>query len=772
MKRSFTKLFYRRLFALISLSFFLLSPTTSWACTSVIVGKDASATGNVLFSRNEDISSSYAKRFLVYPRGYYKAGQAISLDNYGFVFTFSHDSYKFTGTPETSSNWYSASNPNNIPDIFDESGVNEYGLAMSATNTTGFSAAASRNDPAPSRGKFREEVITSVILAECKTVEEALKLTEKLVEEVGIEGCTFMIADQSEVWIIESLSGHRWIASRVPDDSFAVIANDKVVNRADLGDFANFRGSVDYLAFAEGANNENENFAKYHADSTLDLVRTFGSSVNSLSNSSRRWRGYDMFAPSLGIERIATNNTDITYDLYVIPDKKIAPSDIMLFQRDRLNGTSMDSSESSTSPITTVAGTGTIEGHIYEMVKGFPPEIGARFWLAIGQPEHSVYLPYYGAITDTHPYYKKDFTARGYQDKSAYWVFADVATKARTNREMYGTPIREYWRAYEMKLYDEQPVIERELLRLYNEEGLDSASKFITDYTVAVADRTFAKAEKLRAALIDHIAARSGDLFVVPDDPTERANDITALTVVTTEDKTAVANLMGSDYVLVTSSDVIDGIATGFKPIEEAPSIDGYRFLSPASTIDVKLPAEHGALKTRYAIDMDAATFAAYGGTIEDVKKNLTIVKTFASAGPVKLIGPDSDALVSSARAFELGIAGIYPTADGGAHVTLDYFLIDGESEPLFAYWKLFVPDGKTDGQLIDPIWLAAPVKSEEPEKPAEEPVIPDDPGNPSDPETPKQPDSSGSGGCAAGTGAIALMIAIGTISIIRRRTR
>jgi hypothetical protein len=64
-----------------------------------VVGKDASATGNVLLSRTEDVRPGVAARFVVYPRGYYKKGVPVKLDRNGFAFTFSHDSYKFTGTP-------------------------------------------------------------------------------------------------------------------------------------------------------------------------------------------------------------------------------------------------------------------------------------------------------------------------------------------------------------------------------------------------------------------------------------------------------------------------------------------------------------------------------------------------------------------------------------------------------------------------------------------------------------------------------------------------
>ncbi|MDR1979829.1 MAG: C69 family dipeptidase, partial [Synergistaceae bacterium] len=130
----------KRFLALSALFFYLAAPTASWACSSVVVGKDASATGNVLLSRTEDVRPGIAARFVVYPRGYYKKGVPVKMDRNGFAFTFSHDSYKFTGTPMTtySSVMMAKGSDETVTPNTNEDGVNEHGLAVSATNTTAF----------------------------------------------------------------------------------------------------------------------------------------------------------------------------------------------------------------------------------------------------------------------------------------------------------------------------------------------------------------------------------------------------------------------------------------------------------------------------------------------------------------------------------------------------------------------------------------------------------------------------------------------------------
>ncbi|MDR1482925.1 MAG: C69 family dipeptidase [Synergistaceae bacterium] len=511
-KLCFVSCCYKRLIAVSALAFFLLTPAASWACTTIVIGRDASATGNIVFGRTEDLEPYNAKRFVVYPSGTFKEGETLE-DLYGFQYTFIHDSYKFTGVPDMAVNGDGR---------YDAHGVNEFGVAVTATNTTRLSSGAAAADPTVDNG-LREAVLTTIILAESKRVQEAITLIGSLVESNGAaETFIFVVADQDEAWIVEVISGHRWVASRVPDNSFAVIANDMVTVSVDLSESDRFRGSADFQTFAE-----EHNFASYNSDETLNIAGSYGS-INEDGNTYRRWRGYNRFAPSLGVEvRVSTDVTP--YNLFARPDRRIEVAEVMSFQRDRYEGTGYDLSLSQQTfnedgeerelswprPIGTV---GQIETHIYEMVKGYPNSIGARFWMAMAQSEHSVYLPYYGAITDTHPYYKREAGEyQKYQADSAFWIFQDLASKARADRERYGKPIRDYWLAYERKLLNEQAQIEVNLIREYQSDPR-TAAKYITDHTIAQSQAAIDKAVEIRDALNKHIAERPGDIFVVPED--------------------------------------------------------------------------------------------------------------------------------------------------------------------------------------------------------------------------------------------------------------
>lgn len=45
-----------------------------------------------------------------------------------------------------------------------------------------------------------------------------------------------LFADKDEAWYFETGSGHYWVAQRIPDDSYAVIANQMAIQEIDFAD--------------------------------------------------------------------------------------------------------------------------------------------------------------------------------------------------------------------------------------------------------------------------------------------------------------------------------------------------------------------------------------------------------------------------------------------------------------------------------------------------------------------------------------------------------
>ena len=118
-----------------------------------------------------------------------------------------------------------------------EAGVNERNVAMSATETIAVNERVLGADPlvvlqpadeADGKpevpGGIGEEDIITLILPYVSTAREGVKRLAELLETYGTyESNGIIISDVDEIWYVETIGGHHWIARRVPDDKCAII---------------------------------------------------------------------------------------------------------------------------------------------------------------------------------------------------------------------------------------------------------------------------------------------------------------------------------------------------------------------------------------------------------------------------------------------------------------------------------------------------------------------------------------------------------------------
>ena len=88
---------FKRLLSLFIIAFMFAGLSIpAQACTAIYAGSEMTETGDTVFGRIEDFSSDYPKLFDVYPAGAHQAGETYR-GCYGFSWTFTHDSYSYTG---------------------------------------------------------------------------------------------------------------------------------------------------------------------------------------------------------------------------------------------------------------------------------------------------------------------------------------------------------------------------------------------------------------------------------------------------------------------------------------------------------------------------------------------------------------------------------------------------------------------------------------------------------------------------------------------------
>lgn len=134
---------------------------------------------------------------------------------------------------------------------WDEQGINEYNVAMSATETEATNARCLGHDPLVENG-VDEDSMVYLVLPFVKTAREGVKRLGKLIEKYGTgESNGVAFSDHNEVWYFETGAGHQWVAQRIPEDSYAICPNIMVIQDIDFDDHDNFMYASTIREFVE-----------------------------------------------------------------------------------------------------------------------------------------------------------------------------------------------------------------------------------------------------------------------------------------------------------------------------------------------------------------------------------------------------------------------------------------------------------------------------------------------------------------------------------------
>ncbi len=254
------------------------------ACTTILVGKLASYDGSTIVARNEDSPGGKfePKRMAVVmpadqPRTYTATASHLTFD-------LPDDPMRYSSVPDA------------LPGhgIWAAAGFNEANVGMSATETITSNERVLGADPlveyAPARGTegeegyvpatpggLGEEDFVTVVLPYVRTAREGVKRLGELLEQYGtyeMNGIAFSDAD--EIWWLETIGGHHWIAKRVPDDAYVTMPNQLGIDYFDLadaeGDQVEHMASADLRAWMEANHLNLTMLAPHVVDDTLDDI--------------------------------------------------------------------------------------------------------------------------------------------------------------------------------------------------------------------------------------------------------------------------------------------------------------------------------------------------------------------------------------------------------------------------------------------------------------------------------------------------------------------
>lgn len=421
------------------------------SCTTILIGKKASYNGATIIARDEDSSQGEynPKRFVVVepaeqPRTY--------------VSVLGHCTVELPDNPMR----YTAM-PNAILDkgIWGEAGFNDAGVSMSATETLTTNERVLGADPfvalQPAQGNpedddyepevpggLNEEDFLTITLPYIHTAREGVTRLGSLLEQYGtweMNGTAF--ADGDEIWWMETVGGHHWIARRVPDDVYVTMPNQLGIDKFDLDDA--FGAQKDYMCSAD----LREWMAENHLDLTLGRTgsdkpatvfnprEAFGShnQRDHVYNTPRAWGMHRLLQPSKDWDSPAAEFGPESDNLpwCAKPERLLTIEDVKDVLSYHYQGTVYDPySEFGTPEQRHRYRPIGINRHsqlsVLETRPDAPEPCRYIQWIAYGSMPFNTLVPFFAMVNDT-PAYLRDTTARA-TSENFYWANRIIGTLA------------------------------------------------------------------------------------------------------------------------------------------------------------------------------------------------------------------------------------------------------------------------------------------------------------------------------------------------------
>ena len=491
------------------------------SCTSIMVGKKASADGSVITSHTCD--SWYRTWMTVRPAADYKEGEMENIYDGRMHTEWVEDMSKVVvkgQIPQVSHTYR----------LLDTSYpcLNEKQLGMGETTISGRDTLRNKN------GMFMIEELQRVALERCTTAREAIKLMGELVKQYGYgdSGECLTIADTKEVWIFEIFGegpdkiGGVWAAQRIQDDEVAVSANIPRISTLNLKDKNNYMASDNVFDVAK-------KLGLWDGKEPFKFWKAYGGpnySGDWKNYSTREFFIYTSLAPSLGL----TEDME-EMPLGVKPEKLVTVEEVARLLGSYYEGTEKDLSgrlkvaqrnrktgemDTIVSPVAnpwmrsdeialyaalgddkmkwtrTVAVPQCAYSTIIQLRDWLPDAVGGVVWMSLDNPGESPRFPIFCG-TASLPGVLKVCGNHRYRDDSALWHYRQT-NKLATVR--WGTcrktlePARDYFLKKGLR---ELPFVEETYKSILDKDGNEEAEAFLTNYTADFVGATILKWDEL-----------------------------------------------------------------------------------------------------------------------------------------------------------------------------------------------------------------------------------------------------------------------------------
>ena len=396
------------------------------ACTTVLVGKKASNDNSTMIARTDDGFFDEKKLVTVdpkkQPRKYKTVISHLEID-------LPDDPMRYTACP-------SVSDKNGV---WAATGINAANVGMTATETITSNPRVLAADPlvkyqkAKSRrekdipGGIGEEDFVVLVLPYIRSAREGALRLGSLLEQYGTyESNGIAFNDENEVWWLETIGGHHWMARKLPDDVVAIIPNQFAMDSFDFEDA--FGKQEAYLCSADLREFIKENHLDLNQNGAFNPRDVFGSHSDQdhVYNTPRAWfMGRDLTPFSHVWEgenaEFTPESDNIPWAL--VPDRKVTAEDVKYILSGHYQGTAYDpytSQDTGRRGIYRSIGinrTGVTS--ICQIRSDVPDAVKGIEWICFGSTTYSAMLPVFTNV-DRMPAYLSNVTLDA-STENFYW---------------------------------------------------------------------------------------------------------------------------------------------------------------------------------------------------------------------------------------------------------------------------------------------------------------------------------------------------------------
>ena len=472
-------------------------------CTTVLVGKKASNDGSTMIARTDDGHFDVKKLIVMTPEKQPKKYRSVI-------------SHVEVDLPETPLRYTTCPNVDKKEGLWPATGMNAANVGMTATETITSNPRVLAADPlvrlqkAHGRekeipGGIGEEDLVTLVLPYIRTAREGVLRLGALLERYGTyESNGIAFNDENEIWWLETIGGHHWMARRVPDDVCVVAPNQFAMDSFDLDDA--FGAQKEHLCSKDLREFIAENFLDLNQDGKFNPRDIFGShtDMDHVYNTPRAWFMGRYLAPRTwrweGPDADFTPESD---DLpwAIRPERKLAAEDVHYLLSGHYQGTpynpytSQDTGKRGMYRSIGINRTGVTS---ICQARGYAPEaVKAVEWICFGSTTYSAMLPVYPNV-EKMPRYLSDVTLDT-STENFYWgsrligaltdpIYAAGIQQIERYQNAVATEGRRIVREYDRKIAetgDEKLIAEAndKLCAMAKEKTIDTLNKLLLEST-------------------------------------------------------------------------------------------------------------------------------------------------------------------------------------------------------------------------------------------------------------------------------------------------